>query len=111
MCGLRNKKQKTEKKKIRSKIIRAGTNFLPVRARLSNSLFLTLCGTRRIIILKHFDFFLGLFYGPQPHLYLINNLLTQFKIDATMILGLLGCEILAGKVIREDKDEKKITYR
>jgi hypothetical protein len=57
---------------------------------------------RGINVFEHFDLFLGLFYGPQPYLYLIDNLLTQFKIDATIILGLLGCEILTGNTIREE---------
>lgn len=72
---------------------------------------MTFCRARGTVILNGFDHLLSLLDRPQANLYLINNLLTQLKVDAASILSLLGCKILATKQIRKDNNNAEITYR
>jgi hypothetical protein len=77
--------------------IGARRDFIPIRAKLPNILFLTFRRAGGTIILNSFDLFLSLFDGPLADLYLINNLLTQLKVSAAPILSPLGCKIFTTK--------------
>ena len=46
-----------------------------------------------MIILNSPDFLLSLFNSPQADLYLINNLLTQLKVEAALTLRFLGRKV------------------
>lgn len=95
------------KKNYQLKIFRARCDLLPVRAKLTNSLFLTFCRAGGTIILNSIELLLSLFNGPQANLYLINNLLMQLKVDVALILSLLGSKILTKKQVKEDKRMQK----
>lgn len=95
-----------ERKIISLKIFRARHDLLPVRAKLTNNLFLMFCRAEGTILLDSIELLLSLFDAPQANLYLINNLLMQLKVDVALILSLLGSKILTKEQIKKECKNK-----